>query len=108
MPVVRMDALCECEGCGKRFGIEVDLASPTHGDFDALVRELVLSGQTTHYTWGVRGKATVDRLPLPYQPTVQGGLLLCDVCSKICDEFPVRGDLTLEQVYKALGIIGEC
>lgn len=64
MPVVRMDALCACEGCQKRFGVELDIAEPLKGgsyeDFEALVRDAIRGGQATCYTWGVRGKATVD------------------------------------------------
>lgn len=107
MAVVRVDALCECEGCGKRFGVELDIAEDLkdgdHADFDSLVRETV-RGNATCYTWGVRGKATVDRLSLSYTVTVQGDLLLCDVCSKKCDDVPIEGNLTRAQVNTALGL----
>jgi hypothetical protein len=52
----------------------------------------------------VRGKATVDRLSLSYQPTIQGDLLLCDECSKRCDDLPIEGALTREQVEKVLDL----
>ena len=106
MPVVRMDALCECEACSKRFGIEIELATETSEfeDFEDIVRAAIKEGNTTHYVWGVRGKATVDRLPLPYRPTIQGDLMLCDRCSKICDDLPIEGALTRAQVEKALDL----
>jgi hypothetical protein len=68
MLVVRIDALCECEGCQKRFGVEVDLASELRGyaDFEALVREEICNGNANCYTWGVRGRQTVDRMALSY------------------------------------------
>jgi hypothetical protein len=104
--VVRVDALCACEGCGKRFGVELDVAEELKGgayaDFDALVRDAILGGQATVYTWGVRGKATVDRYPLSYNATVQADLVLCDICSKKCDELPIEGALTLSQVEQAI------
>jgi hypothetical protein len=108
MPVERIDALCCCEGCSKRFGVELelseDLKDGAHADFESLVRETVLNGNAITYTWGVRGKATVDRLPLSYQATIQGDLLLCDECSKRCDDLPIENDLTREQVEKALNL----
>lgn len=111
MPAVRIDALCECEGCGKRFGVELELATEIRGsffkDFEGLVREEILSGNATCYTWGVRGKATVDRLSLSAHPTIQADLMLCDVCSRKCDDLPVEGDLTRAQVNEALGLPGE-
>lgn len=107
MGVVRVDLLCECEygPCGKRFGVEVDLAiNPRdHVDFESMVREVVNDGCTTAYTWGVRGKMTVDRFSLIHQVTIQGGMLLCDNCSKKCDDYPVEGNLTPSQVARALG-----
>jgi hypothetical protein len=34
--------------------------------------------------------------------------MLCDVCSKKCDDLPIEGNLTLEQVHQAiLGYEGE-
>jgi hypothetical protein len=111
MPVVRMDALCCCEGCGKRFGVEIDIAEELkdgfNPDFESLVRETIRGGQATCYTWGVRGKATVDRMSLSYQATIQADLMLCDVCSRKCDDLPIEGNLTLPQVNKALGLPGE-
>lgn len=107
MAVVRVDALCECDGCRKRFGVEVEINWQTINGFDYMVREEVRSGQGTYYTWGVRGKHTVDRLPLSHHPTVQGGLLLCDVCSEKCDALPVEGDLTKKQVLAALSLPAE-
>jgi hypothetical protein len=106
MSVVRIDALCECEACAKRFGVEIELASELseYEDFEDLVRETVSGGNTTHYTWGVRGKQTVERFPLSYHVTIQGELLLCDECSKKCDDLPIEGALTREQVQKALEI----
>lgn len=105
MGVVRVDVLCMCDGCAERFGIEVERAAvlKDYDDFDALAVETIKSG-TAGYKWGVRGKATVDRLPLTYQPTIQGGLMLCDVCSKKCDDLPLEGNLTRAEVNKALGI----
>ena len=106
MPIVRIDALCECEGCQKRFGVEVELASELKDftDFEALVRETIRNGFANCYTWGVRGKQTIDRMALSYQATVQADLLLCDVCSRKCDDLPIEGDLTLAQVHEALGV----
>jgi hypothetical protein len=107
MTVVRIDALCICDGCGKRFGVELELAEDLDGscdDFESLVRETVRGGQCLCYTWGVRGKATADRFALSYPATVQAGLLLCDVCSKKCDELPIVSALTLAQVNEALGL----
>jgi hypothetical protein len=108
MPVVRIDALCICEGCGKYFGVELELATQLKGgfyeDFESLVRDTI-RGSTSGYTWGVRGKATVDRMPLSYQPTIQADLMLCDICSKKCDDAPIEGNLTRAQVNKALGLL---
>jgi hypothetical protein len=108
MGVCRIDALCECEGCGKRFGVEVDIAEELkdgeHADFESLVRQTIRNGMAACYTWGVRGKATVDRMGLSYQATVQADLILCDVCSKKCDAVPIEGNLTLAQVERALGL----
>lgn len=108
MPVVRIDALCQCEACSKRFGIELELAEDLkggrHEDFATLVRDTILGGNATVYTWGVRGRATVDRLPLDGQPTIQGDLMLCDRCTKICDDLPIEGELTRAQVEKALNL----
>ena len=106
MGVVRIDVLCMCAGCAERFGVEVERAATLsdYEDFDALVSEAIRSGDATSFKWGVRGKATVDRLPLTYQPTIQAGLMLCDVCSKKCDDLPIEGDLTRAQVNRALGL----
>jgi hypothetical protein len=120
MAVVRIDVLCQCEGCGKRFGVELersdqldDICSsirlgdqwPDLGDMvESLVREEICAGNGTYYTWGVRGKATVDRIGLSHRPTIQANMVLCDVCSKKCDELPIEGALTLAQVQEALGI----
>lgn len=108
MGVVRIDALCECEGCGKRFGVEIDIAEELKGgdnaDFEALVRGTIWGGQATCYTWGVRGKVTVDRMSLSYQPTIQADLMLCDICSRKCDDLPIEESLTLAQVNEALGL----
>ena len=111
MPVVRIDALCECEGCGKRFGIEVDIGRNLNNevfpDLESLVREEIRNGLNAGYTWGVRGKATVDRLSLSYSVTIQAELMLCDVCSRKCDDVPIDDNLTREQVNEALGLKGE-
>ena len=107
MSVVRVDALCECDGCQKRFGVELDLNSKmneTFPDFESLAREEILGGQANYYVWGVRGKATVDRLSLKGFPTIQGGLMLCDDCTKKCDALPIERDLTLYEVQAALGL----
>lgn len=108
MSAVRIDALCECEGCGKRFGIELDLGEDLrdgeYKDFEALVRDTIRGGSCVSYIWGVRGKATIDRMSLSYQPTIQADLMLCDVCSKKCDDLPIEGALTRDQVNEALGI----
>lgn len=106
MPVVRIDALCRCEGCDKRFGVEIELAADIGNvdDFEELVREEIRGGNATSYTWGVRGKMTVDRLPLSCQPTIQADLMLCDRCSKLCDDLPIEGALTRAQVEKALNL----
>lgn len=109
MSVERIDALCCCEGCGKRFGVELDIAEELaeYPDFEELVRDTIRGGMAACYTWGVRGKATVDRFQLSYQATIQGGFLLCDLCSKKCDDLPIEGALTEDQVKKALGMEGE-
>lgn len=108
MGVVRIDVLCMCDGCAKRFGIEVETSEdlPTYDDFEHLARETIRGGQTTSYTWGVRGKATVDRFPLSGEPTIQGGYMLCDVCTQKCDDLPVECDrnLTRIEVEKTLGL----
>jgi hypothetical protein len=108
MTAVRIDALCECEGCGKRFGVEIDIAEELkdgdNADFEALVRDTIMGGNATCYTWGVRGKATVDRIGLSYQATIQADLMLCDICSRKCDDVPIEGNLTRAQVNKALGL----
>ena len=108
MPVIRIDALCCCEGCGKHFGVELDLAEDLkegeYIDFEELVRDTIRGGMAACYLWGVRGKATIDRFPLSYQATIQGGFLLCDICSKKCDDLPIKGNLTEKQVREALDI----
>lgn len=107
MSVARVDVLCECDGCQKRFGIELDLAEELGSyakDFEELARETIRGGQCDCYTWGVRGKATVERYPLSGRPTIQGGYMLCDVCTKKCDALPIDEDLTRVQVESALGI----
>lgn len=108
MPVVRIDALCQCEACNKRFGVELELAEDLkagiYADYEALVRDTINGGNATVYTWGVRGKNTVDRIGLTGQPTIQGDLMLCDRCTKICDELPIEGALTRAQVEKALDL----
>jgi len=111
--VQRIDALCSCEGCGKRFGVELDIGEPLkdghYVDFDDMVRWYVRGGNVNCYTWGVRGKATVDRLSLSCHPTVQADLLLCDICTKKCDDVEVPEDrnLTRAEVNDALGLVGE-
>lgn len=108
MPVVRADVLCECEGCQKRFGVEIDIATPLKDgfspDFEMLAREAIRGGQTNFYTWGARGKATVDRLSLSGYPTIQAEMMLCDECTKKCDALPIERDLTLREVERALGL----
>jgi hypothetical protein len=108
MPVVRIDALCQCEACSKRFGVELevaqDLKDGVYEDFEALVRDTIRCGNATVYTWGVRGKTTVDRIGLSGQPTIQADLMLCDTCTKICDAVPIEGNLTREQVETALNL----
>lgn len=108
MPVVRIDALCECEGCQKQFGIELDLGrdlnNPLFPDFDALAREEIRNGLNPGYRWGVRGKQTVDRLPLTYSITIQAELMLCDECSHKCDDLPIERNLTLDEVNEVLGL----
>ena len=106
MGVVRLDVLCMCEGCAERFGVELDLATELDDylDVEEWTRDTILGGNATCYKWGVRGKHTVDRMPLTYQATIQGGLMLCDVCSKKCDDLPTEGGLTRAQVYHVLGL----
>lgn len=108
MPVVRIDALCECEGCGKRFGVELDigdmLKDGDNDDFEALVRDTIRGGMAACYTWGVRGQRTVDRMTLDYHVTIQADLMLCDVCSRKCDDLPIEELLTRDQVNEALGL----
>jgi hypothetical protein len=109
MAVERIDVLCCCEGCGKRFGIELDVGTDLDGtylDFEEAARDTIRGG-TAGYTWGVRAKATVERYPLTYQPTIQADLMLCDVCSRKCDDLPIEEDLTRQQVNQALGIPSE-
>ena len=105
MPVVRVDTLCECDGCGKRFGVELEVGEDInqYDSFEELVKETVRSGHTVCYTWGVRGKQTVDRFPLSYHVTIQAEMLLCDECSRKCDEYPVDRNLTRDEILKALG-----
>lgn len=106
MPAVRIDVLCECEGCAKRFGVELDLAQPLKDgfyiDFEAMVRDAIQGGAARCYTWGVRGKTTVDRMSLAYNVTIQADLMLCDVCSRKCDDLPIEDALTLAQVTEAI------
>lgn len=108
MPAVRIDALCQCDGCSKRFGVELDLGEKLKGgfseDFEMLVREAIRGGQTNFYTWGVRGKNTVDRISLSGFPTIQADLMLCDRCTKLCDDLPIDRDLTRTEVEKALNL----
>lgn len=107
MPVVRIDALCECDGCQKRFGIELELTDDLkeYEDFQSIVLANVKGGNSGCYIWGVRGKQTVDRFPLTYHVTVQGNdMLLCDGCSKKCDDLPIDRNLTHAEVLDALGL----
>lgn len=107
MSVVRVDILCECDGCQKRFGIEADIGRDLDWpDFEALAREELLNGREG-YTWGVRGKSTVERFPLTGWPTVQADLMLCDECTRKCDDLPIDRDLTRAEVNQALGLPGE-
>jgi hypothetical protein len=108
MSVVRVDALCECEGCQKRFGIELDigrdLGKGFFADFDAVTREEIRNGLNCGYRWGVRGKMTVERYPLSGSATIQAELMLCDECTRKCDDLPIEGNLTRAQVNRALGL----
>ena len=108
MGVVRLDVLCMCDGCAERFGVELEIATDLKGgdyaDVEEWTRDTIRGGNATCYKWGVRGKHTVDRLPLTYPTTIQGGLMLCDVCSEKCDNLPIEGDLTLAQVNRVLGL----
>lgn len=110
MPVVRVDCLCECDVCSKRFGVELDVAEDLNqfDSYEEMVKETVRQGFATCYTWGVRGKQTVDRFPLAYHVTIQAELLLCDECSKKCDDYPEEGDLTREQVFDAIRGAVDC
>jgi len=111
MPLVRVDALLACDGCSKRFGIEIDTAfdfapcGVTH-DLEYAVRETIMGGGigAVGYTWGVRGTKTVDRFPLSGFPTIQGDYLLCDECTRKCDDLPIEEPLTKAEVEKVLGI----
>jgi hypothetical protein len=104
--VQRIDILCECQGCQKRFGVEIETSCglSNYKDFDAVVRDYVLGGDATCYTWGVRGKQTVDRFGLSGSPSIQADLLLCDVCTKKCDDLSIEENLTRKQVNEALGL----
>lgn len=103
MGVVRIDALCMCEGCAKRFGIAIDLSEELEDylDFEELARETIRGGQFDAYTW------TVERYPLACLPTIQGDYMLCDVCSKTCDDLPIERNLTRREVERALGLMSE-
>lgn len=112
MTTIRVDILCECEGCQKRFGVEAELARELNNeawpDFDALAREEIRN-RGEGYVWGVRGKATVDRFPIGWV-TIQADLMLCDECTKKCDDLegvPEDRNLTRAEVNKALGLHGE-
>lgn len=112
MPAVRVDILCECEGCHKRFGVEIDdIAEPLKGgrydNFEDMVRWYIRGGNAPYYTWGVRGQRTIDRFPLSRQPIIEAGLMLCDECGRKCDDFPVEPEdraLTRAEVNKVLGL----
>ena len=108
MAIIRLDALCECEGCQKQFGIEIDIAQDFKPDvcvdFDEIVRETIRNGDSCGYRWGVRGQRTVDRMALSYNVTIQADLMLCDECSRKCDALPIEGNLTRAQVNEALGL----
>lgn len=98
MGLARIDALCQCDGCGERFGVEIEERDLTDfQDMEELVLEEVRGGLAGCYKWGVRGKQTVDRISLSYGATVQGGLLLCDKCSKACDELEIGEDRDLTE-----------
>lgn len=111
MTVKRVDALCECEGCGKRFGIELDIGRDLNNelfpDFDALAREEIRNGLVAAYIWGVRGKATVERFAVSGPVTIQADLMLCDVCTRKCDDLPIERNLTRAEVNEVLGLPGE-
>lgn len=104
MPVVRVDALCQCEGCSKRFGVELEITEDFkdggYADFEELVCQTIRDGNCSSYTWGIRNA----RLSLSYQPTIQGDLMLCDTCSEKCDNAPIEGELTRAQVENVLDL----
>ena len=114
MSVKRIDALCACDGCDKRFGVELELAQELKGgdyeDFEALVRDTIRGGQAAYYTWTVRAKQTVDRTSLTGFPSIQAGLLLCDNCTRRCDDLTdedgkeIERDLDRAEVNRALGL----
>ena len=103
MGVVRVEVVCECDGCGKRFGVELETSEDLqlYKDFEQLTRQVIKDG-AAGYEWHVRGKHTIDRISLNYQPTIQGGMMLCDVCSKKCDALPIDVNLTEQQVIEAI------
>lgn len=106
MPVIRIDASCDCEACGKRFGVEIPVTDPVannyFADFEGVVRDIIRSGNGHYFEWIVRGQRTIDRSGLSYQPTIQGGLMLCHICSQKCDEAPFEDALTESQVREIL------
>lgn len=102
MSVLRIDARCECDFCHKPFIVEIEPNETIQAfsDMEAIVRKAILAGEKG-YTYGVRGQKTIDRFHFDYPVTIQGGLMLCDECSKICDQID-SVDVTKEQVEQAL------
>lgn len=109
MPVEYLDAACKCDACGKPFRVEVEAATKLtpylDQDLETIVRDNLVAGNARAYTLGIRGKHTLDRFDLDYQATLQGGYILCDVCSRKCDDAPIEGALSKEQVEDILGLV---
>ena len=105
MPLEGIDARVICDGCGKKFFVELDMTDNPGSSPEDWVRETIRGGQSPGYVWGVRGKHTLDRFQLDYNVTVQGGLMLCDECSKKCDDAPIEGNLSVDEVKAVLGLI---
>lgn len=122
MGIVRIEATVECDGCGKRFMVDVEPSKrclfgvdqetgAAQGFVDAseLAVESVRGGEWHEII--VRGQRTIARETTgDGSCSVQAGLCLCNECTAKCDAVPTVGaagehverSLTEAEVRKAL------
>lgn len=102
MSVLSIDLGCQCDACSSTFNVRVQREAFDEAKLEkpeAYVEELVRSGFSNSFRYKVRGKQTIDREFIA--PTVQGGLLLCERCSKLIDD-KFEEEPTEAQILEAL------